>query len=291
MTDMLTAALRYADAGRPVFFLGRSKRPVANCPACRDAGDDHDREACACLLCHGLYAATRDHDRIREMSLAVPGGMLAFRTGAPSCALIGVVVVDIDPGHGGRVDPKLMPATAYLRTGSNPPGLHAYYAHPGVPVPCSQSRIGPGIDVRADGGYAIVPPSVHPRTGRPYVWVRREPVEEMPAALVEACMPPASPVVATTATRPTTISPAGGISFPDRLLAALVDAVRQAPEGKRRTTLYGSARGAARMVAAGAISADDARAVLEDVGRTAGQTERETRAAITGGFRAEGVAQ
>lgn len=283
---MLTAALAYASTGWPVFFLGRSKRPVPNCPTCRDAGDDHDREACDCITCHGFYAATCNPDRIREMSRAVPGGMLAVRTGAPS----GVIVVDIDPGHGGQVDADLMPRTAYVRTGGNPPGLHAYYAHPGVPVPCSQSRLAPGVDVRADGGYAVLPPSVHPRTGRPYVWIRREPVEEMPPALVAACMPPAAPIVATTATRPASTRRAGGISYPDRLLAALVDAVRRAPEGRRRTTLYGSARGAARMVAAGAISASDAYAVLVDVGRSAGQTERETRAAIVGGFRDEGVA-
>lgn len=288
MADLITEALRLADAGRPVFFLGRSKRPVANCPDCRDVDDSHDREACPCLQCHGFYSATRDHDRIREMFRAVPGGMLAVRTGAPS----GVVVVDIDPGSGGDLLPLiergLTPPTAYVRTGSG--GMHLYYRHPGVPVPCSQSRIGQGIDVRGDLGYAVAPPSVHPRSGRSYVWVRREPIEEMPAALVAACLPPAAPVMGTTDTRPTATRVAEGISFPDRLLAALVDAVRRAPEGRRRTTLYGSARGVARMVSAGAISASDAYAALEDVGRAAGQTERETRAAITGGFKAEGVA-
>lgn len=278
---MLTAALAYAETGWPVFFLGRSKRPVANCPACRDADDDHDREACDCLICHGLYAATTDPDRIRAMRAAVPRGMLAVRTGAPS----GIVVVDIDPANGGRVHPELMPPTAYVRTGSG--GLHLYYQHPGHPVPCSAGRLSPGIDVRGDGGYVILPPSVHPRTGRPYVWVRRGPVEEMPPALVAACMP--APERAPEP-RATSTTPAGGISYPDRLLAAHLDAVRRAPEGRRRVTLYGSARGVARMVAAGAIGAADAYAALADVGRSAGQTERETRAAIVGGFKAEGVA-
>ena len=59
---MLAAALALAAEGYPVFLLGRTKRPVANCPACpkADAEPSHDPEACRCLTCHGFYAATRD---------------------------------------------------------------------------------------------------------------------------------------------------------------------------------------------------------------------------------------
>jgi hypothetical protein len=53
--------------------------------------------------------------------------------------------------------------------------------------------------------------------------------------------------------------------------------------------LYGAARGVARMVAAGAITAADAHTALYQAGRAAGQTHRDTRAAITGGFTAETV--
>src|SRR5206468_906685 len=101
MTDraaLLHAGLGYAADGLAVFFLGRSKRPVANCGPCRAAGSDHDPEVCACLTCHGFYAATCDSHRIVAMHTAVRGGLLAIRTGAAS----GVVVIDIDLGHGGR---------------------------------------------------------------------------------------------------------------------------------------------------------------------------------------------
>ena len=63
-----------------------------------------------------------------------------------------------------------------------------------------------------------------------------------------------------------------------------------APEGRRRVTLYGAARGAARMVAAGAITEHDARAALSAAGLAAAQTERDIRAAIDGAFRDEGAA-
>jgi hypothetical protein len=110
----------------------------------------------------------------------------------------------------------------------------------------------------------------------------------MPPALIRACLPiaPATPEPP----GPIRTTEAGGISHPERLLDAHLDAVRHAPEGKRRTTLYGAARGVARMVAAGAISHTDAVAALIDVGQQAEQTAREIRAAIAGGFSAEGIA-
>ncbi|MGK5442668.1 bifunctional DNA primase/polymerase [Micromonospora sp. URMC 105] len=296
MPDLLAAALRYAERGLPVFMLGRSKRPVANCPDCPKADQDptHDQEACGCLTCHGFYAATTDPARVAAIVAAVPRGQLALRTGAAS----GVIVVDVDPAHGGAdtlarlIAASFTPPTARVLTGSG--GLHLYYRHPGGRVPCSQGRpgqgLGPGVDVKADGGYVVLPPSVHPRTGRPYRWVPGQAVKEMPPALLTACTRPQAPPPMVAAPGSTRLSGAGGISHPDRLLAALLDRVATSAEGTRRTTLYGAARGVARMVAARAIDRADAIAALTDAGRQAEQTDRDIRAAIRGGFRDEGVA-
>jgi bifunctional DNA primase/polymerase-like protein len=279
---LLRNAIRYARRGWPVFLLGRTKRPLANCDACKDT-IGHDPEACQCLTCHGFYAATTDPDRLSAMCRAHPNGMLALRTGAAS----GTVVIDIDPGHGGRIDPARMPVTACVATGSG--GWHLYYRHPGTPVLCSQGRLGVGIDIRADGGYVVLPPSIHPATKRPYRWIGGRPMVEMPPALLRVCQPvPALTVTAPTG--PTPVRRAGGISSPAALLRAHLDAVAAAPKGRRRTTLYGAARGVARMVAAGAISHADAITALTAAGRAAEQTNREIRAAIVGGFRAEHVA-
>ena len=98
------AALGYIRQGWPVFVLGRSKRPVANCAACRAAGPGHDRAGCGCLTCHGFYAATLDPGRLAAMARKVPGGLLAIRTGGAS----GLCVVDIDPRNGGQLDRDLM---------------------------------------------------------------------------------------------------------------------------------------------------------------------------------------
>jgi hypothetical protein len=98
-----------------------------------------------------------------------PAANLAVITGAIS----GVVVIDIDPRHGGteslasmETEHDVLPETVEAITGGG--GRHLYFAHPGHEV---QSRAGlaPGIDIRGDGGCVIVPPSVHP-SGERYRW-------------------------------------------------------------------------------------------------------------------------
>ncbi len=280
----LTAALGYGAAGWPVFLLGRRKRPVANCRACPKARDDpsHDPAACPCLTCHGPYAASTDPNRIRAIFEAIPDGLLALATGTAS----GIVVVDIDPRNGGRVDPALMPPTRCSATGND--GWHLFYRHPGTAVPNSQGRIAPGVDVRGEGGYAVLPPSIHPYTHRAYRWANTRPLIEMPPPLVVANRP-APATDATRATAGRTNSGGGGISNPAALLAANLDKVRTSPGGTRRVTLYGASRGVARIVATGALTPPDARNQLTAVGREVGQPERDIRAAIEGGFRDEGV--
>jgi Bifunctional DNA primase/polymerase, N-terminal len=278
--SLLAAALALAAEGLPVFLLGRTKRPVANCPACSMDDHSHDRQACECLTCHGFYAATTDPDRIAAMVATVPCGPVAIRTGTAS----GLAVIDIDPRNGGAVLPDLMPPTRCVRTGSG--GWHLYYRHPGGTI-AAKLRGHDGIDIKAEGGYVVAPPSIHPATRQPYRWVGDRAVSEMPSPLIAACRPAEPPPPAPPDTGPTPTTNGRGISSPAALLQAHLDAVARAPEGRRRNTLYGAARGVARMVAAGVLTTADAHAALYAAGRAAGQNDRDTRAAITGGFHDE----
>ena len=62
----------------------------------------------------------------------------------------------------------ILPKTATVRTGSG--GRHLYYR---VPVDAlitnSASAIAQGVDVRGEGGQALLPPSIHP-SGNFYAW-------------------------------------------------------------------------------------------------------------------------
>lgn len=89
----------------------------------------------------------------------------------------GIWVLDVDVSDGKRGDETLaaletmhgpLPATVRSITGSG--GYHIYFNDPGVPIRNSAStRLGPGLDVRADGGQVVAAPTVHPN-GRPYAW-------------------------------------------------------------------------------------------------------------------------
>lgn len=66
----------------------------------------------------------------------------------------GIVVVDVD---GGEVPP--LPPTAVSETS---PGHYQYFLkYPGFPLQNSVKVIAPNIDIKADGGYVILPPSRH----------------------------------------------------------------------------------------------------------------------------------
>jgi hypothetical protein len=238
---VLAAALDHAAKGRAVFLLGRTKRPVANCPACRDADNDHDPQACDCLTCHGFYAASTDPDRVRAIVAAVPGGLLAMRTGAIS----DLVVMDIDPRNGGHLLPDLMPPTEAVATGG---ADGTAYTHPGGYIlPQAPRHPGSTSNRRRPDRR---PASIHPDTGRlPPSGTGTLEMHPALRDLVTADVA-ASPAAHTPGPpmTPTTLKRAGCISNPDALLRRTSPPSR-APEGTRRRTST-APPGVARMVAA-----------------------------------------
>jgi hypothetical protein len=89
-----------------------------------------------------------------------------------------IFVLDVDVGPGKDGDDSLralqmahddLPETAEVRTGSG--GRHLYFRAPaGVAViRNSAGKLGPGLDIRGEGGFVVAPPSVH-ASGQPYVW-------------------------------------------------------------------------------------------------------------------------
>jgi hypothetical protein len=97
----------------------------------------------------------------------------------------GIVVVDVDAQHGGfgslvemERDFGRLPKTVEAVTGGG--GRHLYFDHPREAL---RNRVGvrPGIDLRADGGCVVAPPSIHPG-GRRYAWSAGHSPEEIPPA-------------------------------------------------------------------------------------------------------------
>ncbi|WP_148360731.1 bifunctional DNA primase/polymerase, partial [Acidisphaera rubrifaciens] len=108
--------------------------------------------------------------------------------GMPTGEASGLDVLDVDPRHGGDVwhaaNMHRLPETRLHRTQSG--GLHLLFIHaPGVRN--SESKIAPGIDVRGDGGYAIIPPSPG------YVVEHDAPPAHWPDWLLIEALPPPPP--------------------------------------------------------------------------------------------------
>jgi len=111
-----------------------------------------------------------DADEITEWYQRWPTANIGIVTGMIS----GLVVLDIDPRHGGdaslaqwETEHGPLPHTIEARTGGG--GRHIYFSHPGAVVH-NRTSFAPGIDLRGDGGCIVAPPSIH-SSGNAYRWI------------------------------------------------------------------------------------------------------------------------
>jgi hypothetical protein len=145
----LQAALAYAAKGKPVFPCGINKKP---------------------LVAGGFKSATTDPAQIREWWTKWPDASIGMPTGTAT----GVFVLDVDLPDGPASLEALeakhgkLPPTLTQKTGGG--GRQYFFTYPeGRKVKNSTSKIGPGLDIRGEGGYVILPPSGH-ESGGQYEW-------------------------------------------------------------------------------------------------------------------------
>lgn len=116
----------------------------------------------------GCKDATVNPDIIQRWWESNPDYNIAISTGEASY----VFVLDVDGLDAEAELRKLecqygaLPPTVEVIT---PRGRHLYFEWPGRAVRNSAGKVGPGLDVRGEGGYVLAPPSVHP-SGRRYAW-------------------------------------------------------------------------------------------------------------------------
>jgi hypothetical protein len=149
----LSAALWFVDHGYSVFPCGvGSKLPLIK------GGQ-------------GWKDATTDKGRVTHWWTQEPGANIGI-----ACGLSGLVVIDIDSKNGapGRHTwAELLnahedtPDTLASRTPND--GVHLWFKANGKRIKSSVRKLGPGLDVRAHGGYVVAPPSVV--DGRSYEWI------------------------------------------------------------------------------------------------------------------------
>jgi putative DNA primase/helicase len=190
-SDMLTAAAALAEQGYnvfPIFVPLFDADGVVRCSC-------HAGPACAQIGKHPRVlwvTGTPGHPNLRRRPATTaaatvsawwrrwPDDGIGIATGRGS----GVVVIDVDKRSKGLdtlglIDAEHGWAWATARVLTPGGGVHFYYRCPpgGLPSSTHQSRtaggrvdpLGPGIDVRGDGGMVVAPPSLHKSGGR-YVW-------------------------------------------------------------------------------------------------------------------------
>ncbi len=145
------AAMAYAKRGWAVLPLTpRAKPPLGK------------------LVPHGWKDAATDEDTIARWWQGYPNANIGIRTGVVS----GLVVLDIDPRNDGVENLRKLeqqngelPTTVMSLTGGG--GMHILFQHPGGFI--KNKTLAPGVEVKADGGYVVAPPSIHPN-GEAYCW-------------------------------------------------------------------------------------------------------------------------
>jgi len=166
----LSQLLYYGSHGYPIFPVNWMDGEKCSCgnPGCSSPGKHP-------LVGSGFKVATTDLQQIQEWHDRWPSANWGMRTGSKADGGSGVLVVDLDGKNGGFISwenieqdhPDARFETVTVKTGSGN-GEHLWFHHPdGVDIRSGAGVLGPGVDIRADGGYVLVPPS---KTKESYVY-------------------------------------------------------------------------------------------------------------------------
>jgi Bifunctional DNA primase/polymerase, N-terminal len=185
------------------------------------------------LTPNGFKDATIDPETVRRWLERYPSALWAMPTGTVS----GIVVLDVDvkdPAADGFDSLKdlgrsILPETPLVHTASG--GVHVYFRCPNKDIRNSAGKIGPGLDVRGNGGYVIVPTS-----GSGYTWDAHWNFDTVePGEAPEWLWPPLPARPRTSA--PPILQTDGLSRYAEAALDAACKAIIHAPAGQQEITL------------------------------------------------------
>ena len=173
------------------------------------------------LCANGFKSATTDIEQLQEWNKKFPD----CNIGIPTGHINGLLVVDVDGEQGFKslaqleqLHSKLIAPTVI--TGK---GKHLYFKMPvNTDIKSSVSKIANHIDIRANGGYVVAPPSIH-INGNQYIWENFTAHQDFPNApqwLIDIIL---------------------NAENEDSAIEALLEEIASAPEGERNDTLIRNA--------------------------------------------------
>lgn len=281
-------ALRLASLGWCVFALGPTGHPYPNCKLCAETCTiAQDYDSCDHLICHATYAGTTDTARLEAMWGHFPQSLIGIRTGAAS----GIIVLDFDlhdPKKNGQETFRKLVQDGTLRrtvsavTGGQ--GRHMYYQHPGMVVPNdNRGKLGPGADIKGEGGFVVAPPSAK-RGKLSYCWVQgldpwSRPLGTLPDEALHT--------ITKSDNKPISFAHGAVTQSDDRVMTkweGSLDQLASAGVGGRNENLYRAACRGGEVVASGQLSSQEVIDLLETAGQQAGLTPSEIRQTIRSGL-------
>ena len=169
MNNVVSTALSYVSEGLAVFPVqGINSNGRCLCragEACENPGKHPSVEG-------GCNSATIDPKLVEQWFTQRKNPNIGIATGSKW----GYFALDVDVKSDGpanlatiEAERGTLPETVEEITGGG--GRHKFFRTKGKPVQNSTSKIAPGIDIRGDGGYVVVAPSLH-ASGRQYEWVK-----------------------------------------------------------------------------------------------------------------------
>lgn len=115
----------------------------------------------------GVYGATTDLDWLTDQFEVFPHANIAIAMGRDS----GILALDLDtPEAIAAINKMGVPSTWKFTTGKGEQHLFKYPSLQENLYIQNAVSLAPGVDIRSDGGYSVVPPSNH-YSGRKYFWV------------------------------------------------------------------------------------------------------------------------
>jgi hypothetical protein len=180
--NLLEVVLAYARRGWRVFPLHTATNTGCSCG--KDCGKDRGKHP---RVKDWPHVATTDPEQIRRWWTRWRAANIAILAGD------GLIIVDIDPRNGGdltiedlEAEHGKFPETVESVTGSG--GRHLFYQHSGAKCQRWPATLGPGVDIKADGGYVVAPPSLH-ASGQRYEWEATSHPDDVPIAPLPAWFP------------------------------------------------------------------------------------------------------
>jgi hypothetical protein len=169
-----------------------------------------------------------------------------------------------------------LPETRLSKTGNG--GFQFFWKYNGTKIGSSNSKIAPAIDIKADGGYVVLPPSNHP-SGKKYEWLKK--FVDLPTApiwLIDLIIEKEKEFIKSLSNTSST--------YGEKALSNEIIKISSSVVGNRNDLLYDAAKNLSQLISGGELDYGHVYNSLLGMALSVGLEEKESIKTINSGFKA-----